>query len=81
MSNFLMSSFRIPSDVLKSIDFLQCHFWWRHKIRNKHKLCLKKEKEICSPVDYGGLGLRKLKEMNELMLTELSWRLFPIPNP
>lgn len=77
MSTFSISSFRIPSFILKDIDSLQCLVWpeasWPTQI-------ISKRLERFAPwLECGGLGLRKLEDMNQLLLTKLAWRIVTKP--
>ena len=41
----------------------------------KNKLSLVNWEEVCKPKAKGGLGIRKMKDLNKALLTKIGWRL------
>jgi hypothetical protein len=73
--SYAMSTFLLPKGFCRKIDQLFKNFWWGfppEKIRN---LSLKSWNSICSPKALGGLGLRKMEEVNLALITKLGWQL------
>ncbi|KAL9280732.1 putative RNA-directed DNA polymerase [Arabidopsis thaliana] len=58
--NFWMAAFRLPRACIREIDKLCSTFLWS---------------AICKPKKEGGLGLRSLKEANEVCCLKLIWRI------
>lgn len=44
--------------------------------RKLHSICWEK---IHKPIEIGGLGIKRLKEMNEALLAKLGWRMIKFP--
>ena len=70
-----MSSFLIPMSLCSSLDKTFKKFWWGFPPSNSKKLTLKAWDSICLPKDLGGLGIRKMREVNLALLSKLGWKL------
>jgi hypothetical protein len=70
-----MSSFLIPMSLCSSLDRSFKNFWWGFPPSNSRKLTLKAWDSICLPKDLGGLGIRKMREVNLALLAKLGWKL------
>ena len=74
LANFWMAAFRLPSSCLKEIERLCSAFLWSGPELN-HKKAKVAWADLCIPKQEGGLGLRKLKETNNVSCLKLIWRL------
>lgn len=74
ISSFWLSAFRLPKACIREIDKICSAFLWSGSELNprKAKLCWE---EVCRPREEGGLGLRSLKDMNNVTILKLFWRL------
>ncbi|KAL4315263.1 hypothetical protein AHAS_Ahas15G0167600 [Arachis hypogaea] len=70
---------RIPRGVCLEIEKLQRDFI-RGDNENQRKLHHINWKTLCAPKHDGGLGLRKLKSMNDAFLLKILWQLRERPN-
>ena len=68
----LALSIPIPIKVCHSIEKLFRNFLWSAN-PNQTKRNLIKWKVVCLPKEEGGLGLRRVKEMNEPCILKLGW--------
>ncbi|CAB78489.1 reverse transcriptase like protein [Arabidopsis thaliana] len=72
--NFWLSAFRLPRECIREIDKLCSAFLW-----SGPELSTKKAKiawdTICRPKQEGGLGLRSIKEANDVCCLKLIWRM------
>lgn len=61
---YLMSSFKLPTNVCTQIDKIICDFWWgKDSEKGRYYASLSWEK-ICQPKENGGLGFRKTQDFN-----------------
>ena len=70
LANFWMAAFRLPSGCIKEIERLCSDFlWWGPELNNrKAKVSWA---DICSTKQEGGLGIRRLKEVNTVIFLKL----------
>lgn len=76
---YCMSVFLLPKEFCYSLDVLFKNFWWsfsKEKTRNFHP---KPWADICVPKDEGGLGLRKMYDLNRAMVAKLGWQVLTDP--
>ncbi len=73
---FFFSAFRIPTCVLNAMDKIRRGFFWRGKVLTNGFHCLVNWEHVCRPKDLGGLGIRKLKEMNSSLLMKSFWSFY-----
>lgn len=52
-------------------------FWWTgvREETNSKALCLRAWKDICTPKDEGGLGIRNIQAMNQALILMAAWRI------
>ncbi|KAH9798495.1 reverse transcriptase domain-containing protein [Citrus sinensis] len=72
MPIYAMQTTLLPSSVRQKIDTACRRFIWDGKSK-RHKLSLVSWDRICTPKNHGGLGFKKLAEMNHALLMKLSW--------
>ncbi|XP_048633024.1 uncharacterized protein LOC125607208 [Brassica napus] len=70
ISSVWLSAFRLPKACIREIDKICSVFLWSGSDLNprKAKLCWE---EVCRPREEGGLGLRSLKDMNNVTVLKL----------
>jgi hypothetical protein len=73
--SFAMSTFLLPKGFCRKIDQLFKNFWWGFPPEKLRNLSLKSWNSICSPKALGGLGLRKMEEVNLALISKLGWKL------
>lgn len=54
---------------------VQRRFRWRSGGSSSGGVCLRKWSDLCSPIECGGLGIRRLSQLDEAFLTKLAWRM------
>lgn len=74
LANFWLSAFRLPSSCLKEVESLCSAFLWSGPELKTSKAKVS-WKEVCLPKQEGGLGLRSLKKVNNVLCLKLIWRL------
>lgn len=80
LPSYAMSTFLLPKSWCKEIDIqLKIFFWgfWKQKTRNFTSMAWD---AICKPKDVGGLGIRRLYDMNRALIAKLGWLLSKNPN-
>ena len=70
---YYLSLFTIPVSIAKRIEKLQRNFLWGGKKEGMTHHLLSWE-SVCSPIIYGGLGIRKLIVFNKALLGKWLWR-------
>jgi hypothetical protein len=73
LPTYYMSLFTIPVSVAKRLEQLQRNFLWGG-MGEEHKPNLVRWDTVCSPIDKGGLGVRKLVPFNRALLGKWLWR-------
>uniref|UniRef100_A0A803PBK2 Reverse transcriptase domain-containing protein n=1 Tax=Cannabis sativa TaxID=3483 RepID=A0A803PBK2_CANSA len=71
--NYFMSTVQVPQTLCDELDKILARFWWIGNKERKHYQAYKSWNEICQPKGCGGLGLRRLNDMNEALLAKLFW--------
>ena len=72
--NFWMGAFRLSRDCLTEIEKICSAFLWSGADMNSHKAKVAWDK-VCMPKKEGGLGLRSLKDANNVCCLKLIWRI------
>ena len=72
--NFWLAAFRLPRDCIREIDKLCSAFLWSGPELNTNKAKIAWE-IVCKPKREGGLGLRPLREANDVCCLKLIWRI------
>ena len=60
---FMLSFFEIPRGDLQKLDYYRSHFFWQGE-GHKKKYRLDKWTALCTPKDFGGLGIHNLDLQN-----------------
>ncbi|WZZ59978.1 hypothetical protein YC2023_060085 [Brassica napus] len=74
LANFWMAAFRLPTGCIKEVERLCSAFLWSGPELNSRKAKVAWP-DICRTKQEGGLGIRPLKEMNEVCILKLIWRI------
>lgn len=78
LPTYLFTSLAAPKQVIKAIRNLQRNFLWHGHQPNK-KWALVGWGKICTPKSMGGLGLRDLGKLNQVMGAKMWWRWLKTP--
>lgn len=76
---YQMQVAKIPSSVCNEIDRSHRNFLWGSTEQSK-KIHLVNWNQVCQPKDRGGLGLRSMEDVNNIILAKLAWRAIQDPN-
>ena len=74
LTNICMAAFRLPSACIKEVEKLCSAFPWSGPELNGRKAKVSWG-EVCKPKQEGGLGVRRLKEVNLVCSLKLIWRI------
>ena len=73
LPTYYLSFFTIPVAVVDRLERIQRNFLWGSSEECfKHSLVA--WEKVCSPLEMGGLGVRKLVHFNQALLGKLLWR-------
>ncbi|KAK2645783.1 hypothetical protein Ddye_020978 [Dipteronia dyeriana] len=75
LPTFAMQYIKLPIKVWHTLDRINKDFLWGSKYDNK-KINLVKWDTVCLPKKLGGLGIRKMKLMNQSLLAKTGSRLY-----
>ncbi|KAL5728306.1 hypothetical protein ACHQM5_001405 [Ranunculus cassubicifolius] len=69
---YMLSLFVLPSSVAKELEKIVRCFLWGKK-GGRRKIHLLSWNKICLPLGWGGLGVRRLKDVNVSLLSKWLW--------
>ena len=75
LPSYAMSTFLLPMSFCNELDKIFKNFWWGFPAKKSRNLSLKAWDSLCIPKLLGGLGLRKMREVNLALVTKLGWKL------
>jgi hypothetical protein len=75
LPSYAMSSFLLPKSLCNELDRIFKKFWWGFPSKKARNLSLKARNSLCIPKMLGGLGLRKMREVNLALVSKLGWKL------
>ncbi|XP_058746485.1 uncharacterized protein LOC131619403 [Vicia villosa] len=75
MAIFTLSFYKAPKKVIEELNKLQSNFLWGGSEGN-WKTHWVSWKDLCLPVEKGGLGFRNLEDFNKALLLKWNWRIF-----
>ena len=67
--------FFIPNSCYKELDRSFKNFLWGFPSKKTRNLSLNAWDSICTPKAFGGLGIRKMREVNLALISKLGWQL------
>ncbi|KAL5566025.1 hypothetical protein UlMin_029189 [Ulmus minor] len=70
---YTMQSMKLPNSICSKLDAIIRNFWWSAS-KSNNPLCLKAWAEICQPKQWGGLGFRRMKDLNLSLLAKWGWK-------
>jgi hypothetical protein len=73
--SYAMSSFLLPSTICNKLDQTFKNFRWGFPPSKTRNLTLKSWDSLYLPKAFGGLGFRKMKEVNLALISKLGWKL------
>jgi hypothetical protein len=79
---YYMSNILFTKNFIAKLTAIKRNFWWTgiREERNSRSLYLKAWKDICSPKNEGGLGIRNLQALNQGLILMAAWRIADQPN-
>ncbi|XP_059450878.1 uncharacterized protein LOC132181647 [Corylus avellana] len=73
--SYAMSTFLLPKSLCSQLDKAFKKFWWGFPSSKTRNLSLKSWNSICTPKVFGGLGIRRMKDVNLALISKLGWKL------
>lgn len=80
MPLYSVSIFLLPKGWCEDIDKMLKDFWWGFSAHKRHNFTPKAWDSICLPKERGGLGFRKLFEVNLALVAKLGWQFLHCPS-
>ncbi|KAL0394947.1 UNVERIFIED_CONTAM: putative mitochondrial protein [Sesamum latifolium] len=78
LPTFVMTCFRLPDTLIREIEGMFANFFWSSGQEAKiHWIAWRK---MCKTKALGGMGFRRLKELNEALLAKQAWRVAMNPD-
>jgi hypothetical protein len=79
---YYMSNILFTKKFIVKLTAIIRNFWWTgvREETNSKGLCLRAWKDICTPKNEGGLGIRNLQAMNQGLILMAAWRIADHPN-
>jgi hypothetical protein len=71
LPSYAMSTFLLPLSFSNKLDRIFKNFWWGFPSKKSKNLSLKALDSLCIPKLLGGLGLRKMREVNLALVSKL----------
>jgi hypothetical protein len=78
LSTYLFTALAAPKQVIRAIRNLQRSFLWHGHQPNKKWVPIGWDK-LCTPKNMGGMGLRDLGKLNQVMGAKMWWRCLNTP--
>jgi hypothetical protein len=75
LPSYAMSTFLLPNGIYTALDRIFKNFWWGFHPKKVINLSLKAWDSLCLPKSVGGLGLRRMKDVNLALISKLGWKL------
>jgi hypothetical protein len=73
--SYAMSTFLLPKSICSQLDRSFKNFWWGFPTSKTRNLSLKSWNSLCIPKASGGLGFRRMKDVNLSLMAKLGWKL------
>jgi hypothetical protein len=73
--SYAMSTFILPANFCQKLDQSFKKFWWGFLSKKTRNLTLKSWGSLCIPKSLGGLGFRKMRDVNLALVSKLGWKL------
>jgi hypothetical protein len=79
---YYMSNILFTKKFISKLTSIIRNFWWTgvREEANAKSRCLRAWKDICTPKNEGGLGIRNLQAMNQALILTAAWRIAEQPN-
>uniref|UniRef100_A0A803Q980 Reverse transcriptase domain-containing protein n=1 Tax=Cannabis sativa TaxID=3483 RepID=A0A803Q980_CANSA len=73
--SYSMSTFQLPLSSCRELDALIRKFWWNGSLEKQRFLATISWDSLCRPKWSGGLGFRRMEDVNNALLSKLAWLL------
>lgn len=73
--SYAMQTYLLPKQLCKTLDNKLRDFWWGFSEQGVKHLYPKPWSTICVPKEVGGLGFRRMYDINVAFVTKLVWQL------
>ena len=73
--SYAISTFLLPYKIYSQLDKVFKNLWWGFPPTKTRNIILKSWNSICTPIAFGGLGIRKMRDVNLAIISKLGWKL------
>ncbi|XP_019179245.1 PREDICTED: uncharacterized protein LOC109174463 [Ipomoea nil] len=80
LPNYAMNVFLLPLSLCDEIEKTMNSFWWGCERRERGGIRWSKWSDLCVPKKFGGMGFRRVREMNLAMLGKQGWNFLTKPD-
>lgn len=74
-----MTVFMLPKGLCEEIELIMNSFWWGCESRGGRGIRWGRWNDLCRPKKYGGMGFRRVREMNMALLGKQEWKFLTDP--
>lgn len=78
LPSYTMQTFLLPKCITTTMDRIMKNFFWGFNLEEHHRLHLQSWRHICRPKDHGGVGIRRIRDLN--MAMKLNWTISTTPS-
>lgn len=78
--NYAMNVFLLPKGLCRELETLMNSFWWGCERREGRGIRWSTWESLCKPKKFGGMGFRRVRDMNLAMLGKQGWKFLTHPD-
>ncbi|KAB1225849.1 hypothetical protein CJ030_MR1G005226 [Morella rubra] len=80
LPQYQMATLLLPKTWCEQMDMIFKSFWWGFHTQSSRHFTPIAWNKICLPKEWGGVGLRRLFDINQALIAKLGWHLLQQPS-